>query len=214
MCVEKERKEKKERKKPKVPKRSSNLFSLPPFPPSPTRPHLFFFPAAPFSAPAQPSHAAHLLPQPASLPLSHAAAYRWGPPVGVTPNLRPPLPPHGRAGLPHRRPASPAPRARPPPPLRHQGAASPLPFPSRNRLHRAAAAAINGAPAELRHRLSAPFPFPLRPIKGQHHPCVSRTSPLSSSLTAAQSPPEPERHRRSRRPISSSAVIPTPPSPW
>jgi hypothetical protein len=154
-------------------------------------------PSLPLSLTQPPKGGVHLSgPSPTSNPFSLAA-----PAAGLPRRLPPPRLPASLRLLHYAIKA---------PPHTHS-TASPLPFPSRNRLHRGAAAAINGAPAELRHCLTALFPLPPQPYKGVAPPPAS-PAPLPSPPPSPQHGPR--RSRSAAAPISSSAVIPSPPSPW
>jgi hypothetical protein len=185
--------------KRKKKKNKSNLSTQPPRGPS------LFWP--------KPARSASSLP-PLSLSQTSGARLSGSPPTSGRPPLFFPARPRR---YPRRRPASPAPRARPPPPLRLQCAAAltyhlPAPSPTR-RLHRAA---INGRPPECarRHRLARPFPFPLRPIKRRHHP-LSTPRPSSSLLTHPRSTTgAPAGRRSAAAPISFYGASPSSSSPW
>jgi hypothetical protein len=137
-----------------------------------------------------------------------------------TSGRRPPSPrSHRPRRLPRRRPASLASRASSPPPLlRRRPLAPPHPFFfPRNRpttaLHRAPPPLMAPAATNRRPPPPRPFPFPLGPIKGRHHPLFIPRPSLSllphRNSTARSSPPA----RRSAASIRFTGAVPSLPSP-
>jgi hypothetical protein len=118
--------------------------------------------------------------------------------------------PRAAAGFPRRRPASLAPRARPPPPLHrptHHRRLPAFPLPVTVSTE-PPAAAINGRPASSHSTASAPFPLPSPPYKGAAPPPAPPAPPHRPySRTQGperrrrrSSPPEPRPRRRSPPP--------------